>query len=1073
MREYYRLLRDEIERHGGTVEKFIGDAVMAVFGAPVAHEDDPERAVRAGLRILEAIEHLNDVRPSLDLAVRVGINTGEAVVVLGARVVEGEGMVTGDVVNTAARLQSAAPVDAVVVGEPTFAATRAVFEYEALEPVELKGKAEPVALWRAHAARARFGTDLTRHHTIEMVGREVERGILRGLFDRCERSGSPQLVTIVGEPGVGKSRIVLELESYIDEKTDLIVWRQGRCLPYGDGITFWALGEIVKNEAGILDSDSPEQAAAKLDRAIGVSDGEREWFRARLGPLVGLEGGDPVEREEAFTAWRRYLESIVGDRPGVLVFEDLHWADQALLEFIEHVAEWAENSPMLLVCTARPELYERHPNWAGGKRNATTITLDPLTDEETARLVAALLEQTVLPAEVQAAILERSGGNPLYAEEFIRMLKDRGQLVRTAATWELVGDGELSAPDGVHALIAARLDTLSPERKSLLQDAAVIGKTFWAGAVAEMGGRDHHDVRDVLHDLTRKELIRPLRDSSMAGEAEYSFWHVLVGDVAYGQIPRADRAAKHVAAAAWIEAKAGDRVEDLAEVLAHHYGQALELTEATGGDVGDLPDRALRFLMLGADRAGRLDAARAATMWSRVLDLAPAGHPERATVLERWGDTQRQIGKISEGMAALEEAATLFEEAGRAVDRARVLVRLSNVIRATSGAVSAMSVLLEAIGVLEAAPGDPALGDAYAEMASNKYTQGEEREAVEWAERSLALAAELGLPESIQALGTFGAARAFLGDPRGLDDVRRAIELGLARGEGRSTAIAYNNLAMELFIQRGPREAIAAHREAVDLAARRGLAEMEAFTRGNGLEILFEAGAWDEVETESSALRRLPQWDDDTSMRMQVLTSDVRVHVARGRYGAAMRLVDETDRCVRNLDEAQSLVEGFAATSAARFHGGDRAGALRLLEEIADDERLRTSWNFSLYLPRLVGLAVALDLPLARRLVVDLDGSRVLDRASVPALALVAEAEGKTEEAAGLFSEAARELAPGGWGYAEATARLGQGRCLVALSRPEAAEPLGMAREFFARVGAMPNLTEADRLMQETEALSS
>src|SRR6266508_335637 len=410
IRPYHARLRQEIERCGGTVEKFVGDAVMAVCGAPVAHEDDPERAVRAGLAILEAIVELNEAEPNLDLQVRVGINTGEAVVALGARPEQGEGIVTGDVVNTAARIQSAAPVNGVAVGEQTYRVTSRVFEYEPLQPVSVKGKAEPLSLWRAKAARARFGTDITRQYTTPLVGRELEKPLLIGTFERAAQQGSVQLVTVVGEPGVGKSRLVAELFAYIDAKQALTRWRQGRCLPYGEGITFWALGEIVKGEAGILESDSAQVAAAKLEACVSPEEPERRWLLERLAPLVGVEAASPAERQELFTAWRRFLEGLAAAQPTVLVFEDLHWADEALLAFLEYLAEWSQGVPLLVLCAARPELYERRPGWGAGQRNAHTINLSPLSDQETAELVSSLATTTtVLSEELERAILERAG----------------------------------------------------------------------------------------------------------------------------------------------------------------------------------------------------------------------------------------------------------------------------------------------------------------------------------------------------------------------------------------------------------------------------------------------------------------------------------------------------------------------------------------------------------------------------------------------------------------------------------------------------------------------------------------
>ena len=475
---YAEMARVLIESHGGTVEKFIGDAVVGVFGAPVAHEDDPERAVRAGLRIVEGAEELQSLAGE-SLRLRVGVNTGEALVRLGAAAGLGERLLAGDAINTASRIQSVAPEGGLAVGLATYEATAAVFDYEELEPASLKGKAEPVRVFHAKAARARFGTDLTRTHDSAFVGREIDLALLKGIFEKTVAASSVQLVTVVGEPGLGKSRLVAELGTYIDARPELVTWRQGRCLPYGEGITFWALGEIVKAHTGILESDPPEVASEKLDRVLPQG-AEREWFRQRLLPLLGIEATSNAEREELFTAWRRFLEQVAEERPAVLVFEDLHWADDALLAFLEHVADLAEGVPLLLVGTARPELYERHPDHALKLRNATPINLAPLSQEETARLVSGLLDTTVLPAELQQPILDRAEGNPLYAEEFVRLLKDRDLLERAGPSWRLKEGAEVPFPESVQALIAARLDTLEPEAKSLLADAAVIGKVFWA-----------------------------------------------------------------------------------------------------------------------------------------------------------------------------------------------------------------------------------------------------------------------------------------------------------------------------------------------------------------------------------------------------------------------------------------------------------------------------------------------------------------------------------------------------------------------------------------------------------------
>ena len=476
-------------------------------------------------------------------------------------------------------------------------------------------------------------------------------------------------MTIVGEPGVGKSRLCAELFGYIDERPELVTWRQGRCLPYGEGIAFWALGEIVKAECGILESDSPDEAEAKLERAVPADDPDRIWLAARLAPLVGAPA-EPASQEESFTAWRRFLEALASEGPTVLVVRGpaLGRRRAALLPRAPGrlVAGRAAACALLrLVPSCRRPIRPGRPGCATRRRS----TSPRLTDEETARLIGSLLERSVLPAETQRALLERAGGNPLYAEEFVRLLSDSGEL------------GEaVEVPDSVQALIAARLDTLSPERKSLLQDASVIGKLFWAGALAEMGDRDAREVELALHELSRKELVRRSPTSAMRDEAEYGFWHLLVRDVCYAQIPRAARAARHRAAAAWLEHQAGERAEDLADVLAYHYLSALELTRAAGQaeQAEELEANAIRYLALAGERALPLDVGRAEASLAKALALAPAGHPERASLLERWAQAAQQQNRLQEARAALEEALALYREQDASVAAGRALTALSS-----------------------------------------------------------------------------------------------------------------------------------------------------------------------------------------------------------------------------------------------------------------------------------------------------------------------------------------------------------------------------------------------------------
>jgi class 3 adenylate cyclase/tetratricopeptide (TPR) repeat protein len=1053
IRPYQARLREVIERHGGTVEKFVGDAVMAVFGAPVAHEDDAERAVRAGLRILDAIDDLNTEDASLSLQVRVGINTGEAVVVLDARPEEGEGIVTGDVVNTASRLQGAAPVNAVVVSEATHRATERVFDYEPLETVTVKGKPEPLALYRPLAARARFGSDVTRTHATPLVGRELEKPLLIGTFERAAQQQSCQLVTVIGEPGVGKSRLCMELFQHIEERPELTRWRQGRCLPYGEGIAFWALGEIVKAECGILESDSPDDVQSKLDSGVSETEQDRQWLLARLGPLVGLPG-EPAAQEESFTAWRRFLEQLASDRPAVLVFEDLHWADPALLAFLEHLADWAEGMPLLILCTARPELHERHAGWAGGLRNATTINLAPLSDQETAQLVSALLERAVLPAETQRALLERAGGNPLYAEEFVRLLTDRGGL-----------EGEAEMPESVQALIAARLDTLTPERKILLQNASVIGKVFWAGALAAMGDRHQIEVEQALHELARKELVRPSRSSSMEGEAEYGFWHALVRDVCYSQIPRAGRADRHQRAAAWIERKAGERAEDLADVLAHHYVTALELSHAAGlGNCEELEASAIRYLALAGERAMALDLERAEQSLARALALAPPGHPERAFLLERWGEAARQQGRYRESKRGLEEAVTLYREQGNTIAAGRVLTALSQMLRRLGEPEA--EVLSEALILLEALSPGPELVEAYAALAGQHFVASAYREAITVAERTFELADQLALTPPVNALGYHAGARTVLGERQGLEEMKQALASAIDQGKSRDAGVLYNNLALAIWQYDGPQAGLATSREGIEFAKRRGHATTGLTAQV--LTLLAESGQGEQALRDAEPLLERLASGPHVPALIEARSVQLRMLTLRGDSDPTCEDADRLADLVRR-GAPEDLILGFFAAAQVLLARNQPQRAHQLLTELAELSTARTDVYYVSRLPDFIRTALALaDADLAHRFLEGVEPRAPLNaHALTSSHAQLAEAGGNHSEAASLYADAAQRWHQFGNVPERAYALLGQGRCLHSLGDPAAKQPLLEARELFASMGYTPALAETEALLNQ------
>jgi class 3 adenylate cyclase/tetratricopeptide (TPR) repeat protein len=1077
LRPFHTRLKREIEAFGGTLDKFIGDAALGVFGSPTAHEDDPERAVRAALAIHHAMADLREADPNMQLAARIGINTGEAVVAYGTGPQIGES-VTGDVVNTASRLQSVAPAGGIVVGEQTFRATERVFDYEALAPVTVKGKAQPIPIWRALSARARFGTDLTRVHTTPMVGRQVDFGILRGTFEKSVRESIVQVVTITGDAGVGKSRMVAELGSHVDDLPEMIVWRQGRCLPYGDGITFWALGEIVKAHAGIYESDSPGAVAAKLDSALPGDLPEREWLRQRLMPLLGLEASSVADQEEAFTAWRRFLESIAERNPAVFVFEDLHWADEAMLAFLEHVAGWSQAVPMLIVATARPQLYERHPGWAGGQLNTARINLAPLSPPETARLISALLEEAVLPAEVQSLILERSGGNPLYAEEFVRMLKDRDLLVRAGSTWKLARGAEVPLPVGVQGIVAARLDTLPSECKQLLADAAVIGKVFWSGAVAAIGGRDEQPVREALHELSRREIVRAARMSSMAGESEYAFWHALVRDVAYAQIPQAQRAERHRRAAAWIEQVVEDRVEDHAEILAHHYTTALDLAKAAGHahlEGGDsLEESALRFLVLAGDRALGLDTAKAEASLGRALELARPGHPERARVMARWADASRQAGRPADAARALEEAIAAFRSQGRELEAAQAMTTLANVL-SLMGDPKSREVAAQSVAVLEALPPGPDLIAACAEMARLEMLGGSSQEAIVWAERAIALARDIGLGDPAKALGYRGSARCDLGDLAGVNDLRRALAVAIERGQGREATVLYNNLGVALWSIEGPAAALAVYREGMAFAEARGIAEMALGMSASSRDPMIDLGSFDEILDSAEELTGRLEEAGNVQDLLQIRWTRARVLALRGRTRNASAFGDTDVESAMGSGAPEWIVPTLATAALIRLAADDRSSARSLLEQIHRTPHASQIPYYPAYLPTMVRTALKAGAPgLGERLAGALGPLYPYkEHALHAARAILAEGRGDHMQAAGLYEDVAERWRRFGVLPERAFALLGQGRCLVAVGNTAAARPLREARGLFDSLCVTPEVEETNLLLQQAIARSS
>jgi hypothetical protein len=849
----------------------------------------------------------------------------------------------------------------------------------------------------------------------------------------------------------------------MDAKPGVYRWRQGRCLPYGEGITFWALGEIVKAEAGILESDSADIAAAKLDRALSPEQRDRQWLLQRLAPLVGAEAASPAERQEAFTAWRRFVEALAAARPTVLVFDDLHWADAALLDFLEYLAEWSQDVPLLLVCAARPELYERQPGWGAGQRNAQTINLAPLSDRETADLVSYLSRRTVLTPDLEQAVVKRAGGNPLYAEEFARLLADRG--LDTAADLT----DKVTLPESVQALIAARLDTLSTERKRLLQDAAVVGKLFWVGALAAMGERGEAELELALHELTRKELVRSSRTSSMEGESEYSFWHLLVRDVAYAQIPRAERARRHRAAAVWIERKAGERVEDVADLLAHHYLQALELAQAAGdaAQSGELAAPARRFLALAGGRALGLDTAQAEARLARALALTPPDDPDRLPLLVTWSQAAFQAGRPLEAADALDKALASVRTQGMSEVTARAL-QLRSRVALRLGEGTQVDLAMQAVALLEREAYGTSLIEAYAQLAHVRVRAGAYSDAITAADRARAVAAELGVSEPARALAYRGEAEAYLGNPDGLAQMEWALGLLVEQGAGWDAAAVLNNIAIARYPLEGPANSLAAFEEARRFCEERGLYEMAAGIEGNCPLLLAELGRTGEALERAAAASAALEASGTTQLVVEARASHLAIRVACGERHdrSESEWLVATAHAVRAAD---IMLLALSVSAAAELARGDAERPQILLAELERSAGTRETPYYARQLAAMVRTALAAgDGELAGRLVDRLEPHYPLDRHALRAArAQLAEHAGNLADAAQLYGEAAASWATFGNVPERAYALLGDGRCLRALGDAEAAERLGEAQTLFASIGYAPALAATEALLGE------
>ncbi len=663
MTRYFDEMRRVIERHGGTVEKFIGDAVMAVFGVPVVHEDDALRAVRAAVEMREALAQLNkelERDRGVTIASRIGLNTGEVVADASGG---NQTIATGDAVNVAARLEQAAAPGEILIGPETYRLTRDAVTVEPVEPLALKGKSEPMPAFRLEAV-ALGAEGIARRFDTPMVGRERELRVLRDAFEGAVRDGACSLGTVLGPAGVGKSRLIQEFLAGLGANATAL---HGRCLPYGDGITYWPFVEMLTGAAGIGDLDGPDEAREKLTALVeGTPDAS--VVVERVAQLLGLAGAAGAA-EETHWAVRKLLEAMARRRPLVVVVDDLHWAEPSLLDLVEHIADWSRDAPMELVCTARPELLDARPGWGGGKMNAISFLLEPLDDEESDAMMANLLGRTTLPKDARARIRDAAEGNPLFIEQMVAMMVDDGLLVAHEEGWAVEGDlTGLSPPATITALMESRLDRLSDEERAVIERASVEGKVFHRAAVANLCSDElRTSLNAHLMALVRRDLIRP--DTSLfAGDDAFRFRTILIRDAAYQRMPKETRAELHERYANWMEAAAGDRLAEFDEIVGHHLEQTYRLRSELGpldGGAASVARRATDHLVSSAARAlDRGDMAAVSNLLSRALELSAPDSPERAAIMADLGQALERGGELDRAAQILEECISLAERSG-------------------------------------------------------------------------------------------------------------------------------------------------------------------------------------------------------------------------------------------------------------------------------------------------------------------------------------------------------------------------------------------------------------------------
>ena len=1056
---YFDLASDLMTRYGGTVEKFIGDAVMAVWGAPTAHEDDAERAVRAGLELVDAVRSLGPT-----IQARAAVLTGEAAVTIGAT---NQGLVAGDLVNTASRLQSVAPAGTVLVGEATYRAASQAIAFEEAGEQLLKGKAAPVPAWRALRLVAEIG-GRNRSEGLEapFVGRDDELRLLKDLFLATGREKRTRLVSVMGPAGIGKSRLAWEFLKYVDGLVEDTWWHSGRSPAYGEGITFWALGEMVRGRCGLVETDDEPTTRAKVGAAVRewISDeAERRWVEPALLTLLGIETETGVGSEQLFAAWRTFFERMASRAPVVMVFEDLHFADSGTLDFIDHLLEWSKGLPITVVTLARPELLEKRPDWGAGKRNFTSIYLEPLPEAAMRELLAGLIPG--LPERAAKAIVERADGIPLYAVETVRMLLADGRLKEEAGTYTPVGDlTALAVPQTLTALIAARLDGLDPADRILVYDAAVLGQSFTVAGLAAVSGVQERDLEPRLRALVRGELLSQDADPRSPERGQYVFVQALIREVAYNTLAKQDRKTRHLAAARFFEQLGSD---ELAGALAGHY-LAAHANVPAGPEADALAAQARIALKAAADRAVSLGAHdQAVALLEQALTVAtdPA---EQGEILERAGESAMTAAHYERGETLLRQALELYRQRGDRIGAARATAALAPALGIGQGPEAVLALLEAATAEFADLSPDPVVVALDAQLAEAYGWDEEPRRAIEVAERVLDAAEHRDLVAILaRALRTKGDALGSLGRLReGIAVIRAGEEL--ARDNGLHT-IQLRALRSRGYWQLEIDQTAALDSMREGLALSRRVGDRDAMLRfiNNFGYTSFLAGDWDGALAELDA--GLAEENLIPVARHSLLTNALIVHACRGEPVADG--LAELELAMAERSDLTSAVEDTKANAAlAEGRLDDARAAWRHMANLVAGgapEGLYRAARPALWDGYVAGARTdlaALDATGVHGRVVEV--RRMTIRAGLAAL------EGRSADAVALYREALRSWRDLGQTWDEALTGIDMAT-LLDPSEPEVRAAAESAREILVRLGAKPYLQRLDAAMARSTSAES